>query len=305
VGRLGIIDEAGVKRRRYDLFRESCRHPGKPGNARGYWEDFKESFTRADGHTAVNGNENQEFYWRQLAKLDAGACYGAVYGKDLARWNDGGAAYAGYTRGIAFFNRYAGYVNDPANSPGAWIAFVDVPAIATGSKPSDARTKLGFFINHLNATDAGVTDHRNVGVGVNYAGMYSRRFGSSDTAKFSILPAFASQLSSGYTIEVTWYSPTAGKLGSPRPQRRRNPRAGRLHRHRRHWRLEYQDLQRRDPDAGRRRHDDHTRLPDHQRIRQRLFSPDRDPEVTHRAAAPRTAFPLPRRPGVISTFFLP
>ena len=209
MGRLGIIDEAGVKRRRYDLFREACRHPGQPGNARGYWEDFKESFTRADGHTAANGNENQEFYWRQLAKLDAGACYGAVYGKDLARWNDGGAAYAGYTRGIAFFNRYAGYVNDPANSPGAWIAFVDVPAIAAGPKPSDARTKLGFFINHLNATDAGVTDHRNVGTGVNYAGMYSRRFGSSGTAKFSILPAFVSQLSSGYTIEVTWYSPTA------------------------------------------------------------------------------------------------
>lgn len=207
-GEAGILDETGVKRLRYDLFRQRCRNPGTPGNARGYWEDFKESFTPVDGHTPVNGNANQEFYWRQLAKLDAGACYGAVYGKDLARWRQGGSAFAGYTQGIAFFNQYAGYANEPASSPGAWIAFVNVPAIPSGRSRSAARSHLGYFIDHLNATETGVTDHRNIGSGVNHEGMYARSFGEAAVAAFAIFPDFAAQLSPGYTIKVVWYSPT-------------------------------------------------------------------------------------------------
>lgn len=188
-------------RDRYDLMKLRCRNPGDPGTTLGYWEDFKESTTNVSGHTPANGNANQEFYWRQLAKLDTGACYGGVYGLDFEEFL---LNKAGYVQGIQFFNKYAGYVNDATGSPGAWIAFLDVPASGT----SPARTKLGFFLSHLNAADAGVTDHQDVGVGVNYEGMYSRRFGNSGVAKFSILPGFASQLSSGYTIKVTWYSPT-------------------------------------------------------------------------------------------------
>lgn len=199
------LDGTAAQRLRFDLFKNRCRNPGTPGNTLGYWEDWKESSTTLAGHTAVNDNPNQEFYWRQLIKLDVGITYGAVYGEDMDRFIAGGSSNSGYTAGVSFFNRYAGHVNTPGSSPGAWIAFVDVPAL--GDSP--ARTKLGWFLTHLNAGDAGVTDAKNIGIGVNHQGMYARRFGAGAVAKFSLAPAFASQLASGYKINVTWYNPSS------------------------------------------------------------------------------------------------
>lgn len=196
-------DGSTLWRFRLEHIKNRARQPGTPGTARALWEDWHQTdFISTGANAPVDGNVEREFYWRQLAKLDANASYSACYGSDLTKWSTG--AFPGFTRGVEFFNFYAGLANEPENSPGAWIAFMTAPADPSGS----ARTKLGFFLDHLNPP---ASDATNVGPApnpsTNFYGKQARQFGAAGTADFALASAFAAQLArGGATIKVTWFS---------------------------------------------------------------------------------------------------
>lgn len=198
-----VVDGPALWRFRLEHIRNRARAPGSPGTARAMWEDWHQTdFVSTGANAPADGNIEREFYWRQLAKLEANASYSACYGSDLTKWSTGN--FPGITRGVEFFNTYAGLANEPSAAPGAWIAFMSAPADASGP----ARTKLGFFLDHLNPP---ATDTRNVGPppnpAANFYGKQARQFGVGGTAQLALAPAFAAQLArGGYTIKVTWFS---------------------------------------------------------------------------------------------------
>lgn len=125
------LNMADGMRNRYELIRNRCRD----GKLLGYWEDSQYEW---DGHTW-----QQNIYWRNLIRLDAGVQYLAVYAKHIE-----------FNQSFAFANKYAGWYRFPATSPGAWIAFHN--SRVTGN--------LGYFLQHVNTLDGTILTDYDTGI---------------------------------------------------------------------------------------------------------------------------------------------
>ena len=124
----------------------------------GVWEDSQYEWT---GHTW-----QQKMGWTVLYKLHSRTAYLATYG-----------AHITYDSAYEMANRYAGYNNIPAQSPGAWIAFHYDNAV---------EGNLQMF---LSQTDTSVTTDL-TDVGGYWLGAYAKSIDSSAVMQIAIDPTF-------------------------------------------------------------------------------------------------------------------
>lgn len=163
------MNPADGMRSRYALLRKRCRE----GNILGYWEDSQYAW---EGHTW-----EQNIYWRNLIRLDAGISFVAVY-----------AAHIQYNQSFDFVNKYAGWFKYPVLSPGAWIAFHETAV--TGN--------LGFFITQTNIADTvAVKD-----ISTDYRMAFARQIKAGKTIELTIDGAFFEQIKNKpVELKITWY----------------------------------------------------------------------------------------------------
>ena len=159
-------------RNRYALLRKRVRD----GSAIGYWEDSQYEWT---GHTW-----QQNMYWRNMLRLDAGISYPAVYGSHIE-----------YDSSFAFTNKYAGLYNNPEASPGAWIIFC---------KNRVVQDDMDYFINLINPQDVTYLEDFNLDA---KEGAFAMKINSGKTIQLSIDKKFYSTISNkNVKLSVTYYS---------------------------------------------------------------------------------------------------
>lgn len=157
---------------RYALLRKRCRD----GNAIGYWEDSQYEWT---GHTW-----QQNMYWRNMLRLDAGISYPAVYG-----------AHMEYDSSFAFTNKYAGYYNLPKITPGAWIIFCRNRVV---------ENNMGYFITLTNPQDVTYIEDFNLKA---KEGAFAMKINSEKSINLNLDNAFYETVKNqNVQVSITYYS---------------------------------------------------------------------------------------------------
>lgn len=171
------------------------------------------------GHSAWKrpGWEPQCFYWQALSDLYRGVEFVAFYGADIANQPAEGV--------LDFVHRYAGYLREPAQAPGAWIAFrgMENPNKWGLFLEGDFR----FLINHLNPHESTAlyskpgpdhTDYSQMSptqltnpctepitdLGPDKYGLWARRTTQSPIL-LTLDPDFAASLVSPIQLNITYY----------------------------------------------------------------------------------------------------
>lgn len=159
-------------RNRYALLRKRCRD----GNAIGYWEDSQYEWA---GHTW-----QQNMYWRNMLRLDAGISYPAVYG-----------AHMEYDSSFAFTNKYAGYYNLPKLTPGAWIIFCRNRVV---------ENNMGYFITLTNPQDVTYIEDFNLKA---KEGAFAMKINTGKSINLTLDNAFYETVKNqNVQVSITYYS---------------------------------------------------------------------------------------------------
>lgn len=179
----------------------------KTGNTRGLYEalygcsDFTHPLSWA--------------YWRQLLELNRGVYYIATYGDDLDRAMTGGNV-ADFQAIFNFSNKYAGFQDKPAESPGAFIAFR-----GTANNPKGNYTNF-ITLHDSDGTLGGQTDtvYLDSIDGSTIIGPATQRFGrfaratnvtaGKRTFYLRVDNAFVSSLAATATVKVTYLDEGSG-----------------------------------------------------------------------------------------------
>jgi hypothetical protein len=207
-----------------------------PGLTVGYAEPVSDSY---GNHAGISDTlwcpPVQWNYWRLLSDLNMGVSDIAVYGDDLLIAYSG--KYSGatlpdyqtqYDQAFRFAARYAGHHADPAEAPGAWIAFRQSTTAFTGHPTWAA--DYTRFITLLNPQETIGMDARKDGApapviakktvaGENTIGPYNQRFGAwarsipaGNTAELQFNQTFLNAVNSigGAAVNVTYLDDIAG-----------------------------------------------------------------------------------------------
>ncbi len=188
----------------------------RTGKALGYAEPIKDSF-------GYGGAETKDLkylgparfnYWRLLLDLHYGISYIACYGEDLSIAVDGKNTSGSfpdlkpfYTLAFQFADKYAGYLNDAAHSPGAWVALRQ----ADHPDPKLIRTDdCEFLMKRLPDDSKGVTD---VGPKDQGYGGWARVLAPGKIMRFRLDERFALSLEEApFTASLIYLDNGTGKL---------------------------------------------------------------------------------------------
>jgi hypothetical protein len=163
------------KKDEYNDIKKYCRQRGHLA----YWEG-------SAGKDAPTWE--QEIYWRDLMRLEAGGTYSATR---MDRWDNG----EGCREGMRFFSKYAGYHNLPELTPGAWIAMIDAP--------ENNIKNFGYYISQNNM-DATIIKNQ---ITSHHKGYYAKQLNAGATVEFNIDESFAATARGGdATFNITWFS---------------------------------------------------------------------------------------------------
>jgi len=172
----------------YLRFYQDCRS----GKTVGYAEPWASAW----GHHGPETDDRwcsppQWFYWTQLNNLNCGVSYIGIYSKDMqvaidGTYKMGEVDYKDdenhtyqkeFTETLNFTNKYVGFHDKPAKSPGAWVAFRENDTIlASNGIPIEER-KLKVLTGDYNFLMERLAD-KSYGQGVTNIGPDEKRFGA-------------------------------------------------------------------------------------------------------------------------------
>jgi len=207
----------------YKRFYDDCRS----GKTLGYAEPWASAWGHHGGEVDDRWcSPPQWFYWTQLNNLNCGVSYIGIYSMDMQVAIDGTykAGKVDYTDGdnrnyqkeftetLNFTNKYVGFHDKPATSPGAWVAFRENDTIlAANNIPSENRT-LKFLTGDYNFLMERLPDNSN-GKGVINIGPDEKRFGAwarvlpaKEQMNFRLNPVFLKSCKNkSLTVHVIYY----------------------------------------------------------------------------------------------------
>lgn len=206
----------------YRRFKEYCL----TGKTVGYAEPWASAW----GHHAKTDDRwcspPQWFYWTQLNNLNCGVSYIGIYSSDMQVAIDGtysgrGVVYKDgdnrnyqkeFTGTLRFAEKYAGFHDKPAQSPGAWVAFRENDTILAANNLSLEKRKLkhltgdySFLMERLrdNSYGKGVT---NIGPDEVRFGAWARVLPDGELMKLRLNPEFLDSCkNSKISVGVTYY----------------------------------------------------------------------------------------------------
>jgi hypothetical protein len=168
----------------------------------------------------------QWFYWTQLNNLNCGVSYIGIYSMDMQVAIDGtyrvgkidykdgdNRNYQNeFTETLNFANKYVGFHDKPAKSPGAWVAFRENDTIlAANGIPAKLR-KLKVLTGDYNFLMERLAD-KSYGQGITNIGPNEKRFGAwarvlpvNEQMNFRLNPVFVKNCKNkSVSIKVTYY----------------------------------------------------------------------------------------------------
>lgn len=180
----------------------------KTGRTKGYYESTRPS----------PNHQLSWAYWRQLLDLGRGVSFIATYADDLRGALSTSSESVEYRAAFDFANKYAGFADKPATTPGGWVAFRGGPAATDDN--------YGMFVTQLNVDGTPGADSTTVAVdsaaGTNVIGPSGQRFGRfarrTDIASgrsrihLRVAPEFKSTLSYGSEVAVTFLDSGSGTM---------------------------------------------------------------------------------------------
>jgi hypothetical protein len=172
----------------YRRFYQDCRS----GKTVGYAEPWASAW----GHHGPETDDRwcsppQWFYWTQLNNLNCGVSYIGIYSKDMqvaidGTYKMGKVDYKDdenhtyqkeFTETLNFTNKYVGFHDKPAKSPGAWVAFRENDTILAANGISAKLRKLKVLTGDYNFLMERLTD-KSYGQGITNIGPDEKRFGA-------------------------------------------------------------------------------------------------------------------------------
>ena len=172
----------------YRRFYQDCRS----GKTLGYAEPWASAW----GHHGPETDDRwcsppQWFYWTQLNNLNCGVSYIGIYSKDMQVAIDGTYKMGKvdfkddenhtyqkeFTATLNFTNKYVGFHDKPAISPGAWVAFRENDTILAANGISAKQRKLKVLTGDYNFLMERLAD-KSYGRGVTNIGPDEQRFGA-------------------------------------------------------------------------------------------------------------------------------
>jgi hypothetical protein len=207
----------------YKRFYDYCRS----GKTVGYAEPWASAW----GHHGPETDDRwcsppQWFYWTQLNNLHCGVSYIGIYSKDMQVAIDGTYVMGKvdykddenhtyqkeFLAAINFANKYVGFHNIPAKSPGAWVAFRENDTILAANGIAKEKRKLkylngdyNFLMERLpdNSYGEGVT---NIGPDENRFGAWARVLPANEQMKLCLNTAFLESCKNkSVSVGVTYF----------------------------------------------------------------------------------------------------
>ncbi len=191
----------------------------RPGLALGYMEPVSDSW----GFHGSGGKQSkmaapgpQANYWRLLLDLRYGISFIACYGNDLQIAYDGThpvlkdlACQEEYRQAFEFAAKYAGYLNSPSVSPGAWIAMRQMPR-APGEEGLLITDDAEFLLRRLPDKSRGAFG---VGPEDQRFGPWTRVLPAGETMRFDLDDRFAASIAGKPSrIQIVYLDNRPGEL---------------------------------------------------------------------------------------------
>jgi len=172
----------------YRRFKEYCR----TGKTVGYAEPWASAW---GFHGSLTDHRwcspPQWFYWTQLNNLNCGVSYIGIYSMDMqvaidGTYKMGNVDYKDdenhtyqkeFTETLNFTNKYVGFHDKPAKSPGAWVAFRENDVILAVNRKSVEDRKLEFLTGDYDFLMERLAD-KSYGKGITNIGPDEKRFGA-------------------------------------------------------------------------------------------------------------------------------
>jgi len=168
----------------------------------------------------------QWFYWTQLNNLNCGVSYIGIYSMDMqvainGTYRVGKIDYKDsdnrnyqneFTETLNFTNKYVGFHDKPAKSPGAWVAFRENDTILAANGISAKLRKIKVLTGDYNFLMERIPD-KSYGQGITNIGPDEKRFGAwarvlpaNEQMNMRLNPVFAKSCkNNSVSIKVTYY----------------------------------------------------------------------------------------------------
>jgi hypothetical protein len=179
-GRLGLFHTSSEIEPRphgegqYKVFLQYCRS----AQTVCYAESWADARGRHGGKTDPRWCPPAQYnYWRLLGDLNWGVSFIAIYGADLAQWQD-----PEFRAAFDFAARYAGYHASPGDAPGAWVAL---------REGNTLKGDYGFLMRRRSGEMAPV---EKAGPDDQRFGAWARELKKGAEARFTLDPEFARSL---------------------------------------------------------------------------------------------------------------
>jgi len=207
----------------YKRFYDDCRS----GKTVGYAEPWASAW----GHHGSEKDDRwcsppQWFYWTQLNNLHCGVSYIGIYSMDMqvainGTYKVGDTDYKDdenhtyqkeFLETLNFTNKYVGFHDKLAKSPGAWVAFRENDTILAANGIAKENRKLKYLTGDYNFLMERLPDNSygknvtNIGPDENRFGAWARILPPKEQMKFRINPEFiASCQNKNIWVKVTYF----------------------------------------------------------------------------------------------------